>query len=195
MLTDEERLTRCAVVLQDAFGGQPSHFVQVDPPEGVGGTRWGGTAWKGDVLDPNPEKPPLFKVYVEVPDDEPHVVIVLTDRDGKTSNFVPRTYEQLARWAYDQSRIRGLQDWITPRHFTHLVNRVLELSPTVQYVENWPHRHVVELPDHHHLTYQWDADLCRLVATFSGPNGRIDHIAFREPEEALGWLAHLKDQF
>jgi hypothetical protein len=180
MLTAQERLGRCLDILKDAFTGQLVYLMRDDDDP---------TIWTGNIL--GNDLKPRFQFIFEVPIRESHVTITMTPKDGEVARHVVHTYEDLTEWAYAQSRVHGLQEWITPRHFVALVNQILTLDQPLAYNAAWPHEHRVELRPGVELRFEWHEELCRLVAEVREKGQVIDSESFRNPEEAVGWLTLL----
>lgn len=178
MFTAAEKLARVHDVLRDAFQGHPSHLVQDDDDPDL---------WHGDIPGP-----PEVKVTVLVRPRRSTVDVNAMTADGHHAARL-RTYEELCTWAFDTSRVLGIQNWITPRHFVNLVNRVLQPRPPVTYNDHWPHEHEAHLTGDLRLLFRWDAEEARLTAEVWRGMLRLSRTGFRKPTDALGWLAVMRD--
>jgi len=189
MFTDGEQIDRVLEVLRDAFDGHPAMMELGDPNEGA----W----WVGEI--PGPPKvevrflPQRYKI--------PATAEAHWDGGHQVQNLW--TYHDLCEWAFEVSRMLGLQKWVTPRHFCHLVNLVLEPERPLPYNGSHPHDHELNLPGCWRLTFCWHVGVGRVSATLYG--GEVadantikltvaDSRSFQSAGDALGWLTFIKNQ-
>lgn len=182
MHTADERITRCLQVMQDAFDGTPAYLERE------------GDTWTGAVGKPTVSVEgfkPTFTIALTASEEDPLIRAVVTYPSGLEAHTSIGTYDHLAKWAYDLSRTHGLQEWVTPRHFAHLVSRILVPCP---YNGSWPHEHNVWLSKDTHLKFRWDEEECRLVALLT-ENGQDSEVSeFQHAGDAVGWLSLVQRQ-
>lgn len=190
VFTANERLTRCLEILQDAFDGQPAYLEQE------------GDVWTGEVLGSDPKIDPTTGKYrpallitLVLRESDPAILVQSLRQDVPNTEqdkvITLATYDEFAAWAYGLSRIVGLQAWISPRHFAHLVTRILAPCP---YNLSWPHDHYLTLADSSRLWFRWDEDDSRLVLFFSPVDGAAEKYEIQHAGDAIGRLALIKQR-
>jgi len=124
------------------------------------------------------------------------VTITIITKEGEEDKrrIEAEDYEEFATRVYNISREHGFQEWVTPRHFAHLVNHTLKPETPVTYNGIWPHEHKVHLAKNLRLEFWWDADEeCRLKAHLVRGMQAVEGASFRSPEDAIGWLSVVKE--
>lgn len=179
MFTPQERLQRCHEVLQDAFEGQPSYFEQAGNPND----------WTAEIVR---ERKPHIGVAIRLKRDG-RTLISFKAQDDRVTAMVS-TYEEFASWVYGYSRLHDGQTWMTPRHFTCLVNDVFAPDPPLQPNPYHPHHQEFRIKGDIRLVFEWDTEQCRLMASLWDNAGPRYREWFQLPEDALGWLASIAGQ-
>jgi len=168
LFTTAEVTSRILTVLRDAFNGRPTHLERDEDSD--------PTFWEGEIEGAD------LTLRLQGTSAE----VVLNWFSGETDQVQAETYEQLASWAFAICRRKRLQRFITPRHFTTLVNEIFGTS--LDYEANWPHRHRIWLKDKE-MKYEWGEDLCRLRVSWDGEALFLD-----DPDEAVAWLTGLHSE-